>query len=152
MRKIILLGCVALLVLAGCTGGSSGTSPDGNTGGSETSPSGNASGNSDQALAVLKASVIENFLPNHLGRGLTEELTQVSFELKQDGPEAASVTASALLIDSSGLIPTRAVIQSCSYELREYESKLYWYLTSSGFFVDDVKVDDGYCSGRYSSE
>ena len=152
MRKIISLGSVALLVLAGCTGGSSETSPDGNTGGSEASPGGNASGISDQALAVLKASVIENFLPNDLGRGLTEELTQVSFELTQDGPETASVTASALLIDSSGLLATQTVTQTCTYELREYESKFYWYLTSSGYFTDGVKVDDGYCSGRYSSE
>ena len=106
----------------------------------------------DQALAVLKASVIGDFEANHLGRGLTEELTEISFEIKQLGPDTASVTARALLIDPSGIFPRRTVTQVCSYELREYESKDYWYLTSSGFFTDDTKVDDGYCAGRYSAD
>jgi hypothetical protein len=106
----------------------------------------------DQALAVLEASVIGDFEANHLGRGLTEELTEISFEIKQLGPDTASVTARALLIDPSGIFPRRTVTQVCSYELREYESKDYWYLTSSGFFTDGTKVDDGYCAGRYSAD
>ena len=106
----------------------------------------------DQALAVLQASVIGDFVPNDLGRGLSEDLTEIGFELKQDGPDTASVIASALLIDSSGIFPRRTVTQVCTYELREYESKRYWYLISSGFFIDDSKVDDGYCAGRYSAD